>query len=98
MDNQVSDKNPAEAPSVLSDGLAALVEKWKTECFELDMETKVLRSASDIVGGDTLKHSIELWQMKNIRLQRCVIEAQHLMLTANAKLTGGASAGHETEK
>lgn len=59
------------------------IKRWGAECDSIDAERRVLRHASAILGDDLLKHSIELWDMKMVRLQRCMIDLQGVVMDVN---------------
>ena len=61
------------------------IKRWGAECDAIAAERLVLQNASEILGDDLLKHSIELWDMKMIRLQRCVIDLQGVVMDVNCE-------------
>ena len=61
------------------------IKRWLAECDTIDAERRVLQNASAILGDDMLKHSIELWDMRMVRLQRCVIDMQGVVMALNCE-------------
>lgn len=65
------------------DSISELLEKWMNEAGKIGEEIKILRRADEIIGDGSVRHGIDLWEMKLIRLQRCIAELQ------NAKIING---------
>lgn len=62
-----------------------LLKRWGEECATIEAERQVLQNASEILGDDLLKHSIELWDMKKVRLQQCAIDVQGVIIRLNCE-------------
>lgn len=69
------------AKSAIEDQL----KRWGSECDVIDAERQILRNAHAILGDDLLKHSIELLDMKMLRLQRCIIDLQGVVMDLNCE-------------
>lgn len=69
------------AQSRLTAELHNLLKKWEEEITRTLNEIETLEKSQLIVGDELLKHSIELWAMKSVRLQRCAIELEQVMLS-----------------
>jgi len=57
-----------------------LIAQWREKAAAIAAEMQVLKNAGAIVGDDLMRHSVELWEMKAICLQRCVIDLQQLVV------------------
>ena len=59
------------------------IKRWRDECAVIDAERQALLNADAVLGGDLLKPSIALWDMRMVRLQRCVIDLQGVVAELN---------------